>query len=71
MIIQGFKQRHKRARRNPVFWMPLVRNSAVYSEVLDKHIAVLITRRAIELIMEHQGFDSYLLNVSLMYNVFQ
>ncbi|KAL0271847.1 UNVERIFIED_CONTAM: hypothetical protein PYX00_008813 [Menopon gallinae] len=61
MIIQGFKQKNKKARRNPHFWMPLVRKSAIYSEVLDKHIAVLITRRAVELIVKHEGFDSYVL----------
>ncbi|CAH0560648.1 unnamed protein product [Brassicogethes aeneus] len=60
-IIQGFQVRGKKKRRVPHFWVPNLRRSVVYSEVLDKHISVIVTERTINLIQEHFGFDHYLL----------
>lgn len=60
-VIQGFEKRHKFNRRVPHFWVPKLKRSAVYSEVLNKHISVIITDRAVQLIHENYGFDHYLL----------
>ncbi|CAH1173574.1 unnamed protein product [Phaedon cochleariae] len=60
-VVQGFQARKKCRRRVPHFWVPILRRSVVYSEVLDKHISVIVTDRAIRLINEHYGFDHYLL----------
>ena len=34
----------------------------VYSEILDKHIELLMTKRGVRLVDEAAGFDSYLLS---------
>lgn len=60
-VIQGFTKKHRFARRHPRFWFPLLKNSVVYSEVLDKYMSTVVTYRTIHLINEHYGFDHYLL----------
>lgn len=62
-IIQGFQKRDLYQRRVPHFWVPRLQRSAVYSEILDKYISVIVTNRAIHLIQAHYGFDHYLLKV--------
>lgn len=62
-IIQGFQKRSKFKRRVPHFWFPTLQRSVVYSEVLDKHISVIVTDRTIQLINDNYGFDHYLLKV--------
>ncbi|KAH0818078.1 hypothetical protein GEV33_004712 [Tenebrio molitor] len=61
--IQGFQVRDWRRRRVPHFWMPHLKRSVVYSEVLDKYISVIVTERTISLINSNYGFDHYLLKV--------
>ncbi|XP_017775615.1 PREDICTED: 39S ribosomal protein L28, mitochondrial [Nicrophorus vespilloides] len=60
-VVQGFQKRDMFLRRNPHFWVPPLQRSVVYSEVLNKHISVIVTRRAIQLINANYGFDHYLL----------
>ncbi|XP_044256011.1 39S ribosomal protein L28, mitochondrial [Tribolium madens] len=60
-IVQGFQIRDWRRRRVPHFWMPHLKRSVVYSEVLDKYISVVVTDRTISLINANYGFDHYLL----------
>ncbi|KAB0799009.1 hypothetical protein PPYR_06889 [Photinus pyralis] len=60
-VVQGFEKRHKYNRRVPHFWVPALKRSAVYSEVLNKHVSVIITERAVQQIHENYGFDHYLL----------
>ncbi|KAF5285005.1 hypothetical protein FQR65_LT02317 [Abscondita terminalis] len=60
-VIQGFQKRHRFNRRVPHFWVPELHRSVVYSEVLNKHISVIVTKRTIQLINENYGFDHYLL----------
>ncbi|XP_034174916.1 mitochondrial ribosomal protein L28 [Osmia lignaria lignaria] len=60
-VVQGFKKKHRYARRAPHFWFPTLRKSVVYSEILDKHMNAVVTNRTINLIHEHYGFDHYLL----------
>lgn len=62
-IIQGFQKRKWHQRGVPHFWVPTLKRSVVYSEVLDKYISVIVTERAIHLINASYGFDHYLLKV--------
>ncbi|XP_065210944.1 large ribosomal subunit protein bL28m [Planococcus citri] len=66
-IIQGFRRTyHPKFRKidlgpAPKFWLPNLHRGVVYSEVLDKHVACILTHRAINLINEHFGLDHYLI----------
>ncbi|KAG7187919.1 hypothetical protein KM043_013883 [Ampulex compressa] len=60
-VIQGFIKRGRLHRRHPHFWIPKLRQSVVYSEVLDAYIRTVITKRTVNLIHQHCGFDHYLL----------
>ncbi|CAG9859297.1 unnamed protein product [Phyllotreta striolata] len=60
-VVQGFQQRSHLSRRVPHFWIPMLKRSVVYSEVLDKYISVVVTDRALRLINAHYGFDHYIL----------
>ncbi|GJQ66385.1 putative structural constituent of ribosome [Trypoxylus dichotomus] len=60
-VVQGFQKRDELARRVPHFWIPVLRRSVVYSEVLDKYISVVVTNRTINMIHSNYGFDHYLL----------
>ncbi|KAK9886889.1 hypothetical protein WA026_019146 [Henosepilachna vigintioctopunctata] len=60
-VVQGFQSRGKYKRRIPHFWVPVLRRSVVYSEILDKYISVIVTDRTINLINANYGFDHYLL----------
>ncbi|XP_032668091.1 39S ribosomal protein L28, mitochondrial [Odontomachus brunneus] len=60
-VVQGFKKKGKFKRRVAHFWLPSLKRSVVYSEVLDSYIKVVITYRLIKLIHENYGFDHYLL----------
>lgn len=61
-ILQGFTKKPKK-RRFPHYWIPSLKNLAVYSEILNKHIEIIGTDRAIRLINHYQGFDQYLMQV--------
>jgi len=60
-VVQGFLKRSRFRRRVPHFWIPTLQRSVVYSEILDKHISVIVTGRTIQLINENYGLDHYLL----------
>nr|CAH7741029.1 unnamed protein product [Callosobruchus chinensis] len=60
-VIQGFQSRGEATRRVPHFWVPALKRTVVYSEVLDKYLSVIVTERAISLINSNYGFDHYLL----------
>ncbi|CAH1953912.1 unnamed protein product [Acanthoscelides obtectus] len=60
-VIQGFQSRASDVRRVPHFWVPVLKRTVVYSEVLDKYLSVIVTERAISLINSNYGFDHYLL----------
>ncbi|XP_011254256.1 39S ribosomal protein L28, mitochondrial [Camponotus floridanus] len=60
-IVQGFKKKGKYKRRVPHFWIPHLKKSVLYSEVLDTYMSVVVTNRTIRLIHENYGFDHYLL----------
>ncbi|XP_073997233.1 mitochondrial ribosomal protein L28 [Rhodnius prolixus] len=60
-VVKGFQKRNRLKQRVPHFWVPVLKKSAVYSEVLDKRMEVTVTERTIDLILQHNGFDNYLL----------
>ncbi|XP_055917468.1 39S ribosomal protein L28, mitochondrial [Eupeodes corollae] len=60
-VIKGFQKRTPLKRRVPHFWVPVLKRSVVYSQVLDKYISTVVTARTLNLIHESQGFDHYLL----------
>lgn len=60
-VIQGFTKKKPTVRRNPYFWVPQLKRSVVYSEILDKYMSVVVTERTINLIHKNCGFDHYIL----------
>lgn len=63
-VVQGLRKKGKFKRKVSHFWLPFLKRSVVYSEVLDSYINVVITYRLIKLIHENYGFDHYLLKVN-------
>ncbi|XP_064077351.1 large ribosomal subunit protein bL28m-like [Macrobrachium nipponense] len=60
-VIKGFRKRKETIRRTPRFWVPTLQSTVFYSEILDKHINVVVTKRTLRLVDEHYGFDNYIL----------
>ena len=63
-VIKGFQKRQQYSARVPHFWVPNLKKSAVYSEILNKTMSLTVTERTIDLIIENHGFDNYLLKVT-------
>ncbi|CAH4033543.1 39S ribosomal protein L28, mitochondrial [Pieris brassicae] len=60
-VIKGFQKRDPQKRRVPHYWVPVLKRTVVKSDVLNTHLSVTVTDRAIKLINDHYGFDHYLL----------
>ncbi|CAL8100589.1 unnamed protein product [Orchesella dallaii] len=60
-VIQGLVKRGKWTSPVPKYWTPTLKRSIVFSEILDKYFSVVVTERALRLIDEHHGLDSYLI----------
>ncbi|XP_023701720.1 39S ribosomal protein L28, mitochondrial isoform X2 [Cryptotermes secundus] len=60
-IVRGFQKRKPRRRRVPHYWFPTLHRSVIYSEILNKHMTVVVTMRALDLIHENYGLDHYIL----------
>lgn len=63
-IIQGFQQSGKYKSRVPHFWIPILKKTVVYSEVLNMYMSTVVTERAINLINKNHGLDHYLLKTA-------
>ena len=63
-VVRGFQKRHPLRRRVPHYWFPMLLRSAIYSEVLNKHMSVVVTKRALDLIHKNYGLDHYILKVN-------
>lgn len=61
MVIKGFQKRTPYKRRVPHFWVPVLRRTAIRSEILNVHLSTLVTDRTMVLIHESCGFDHYIL----------
>lgn len=64
--MRGYRKKGKFKRRVPQFWIPTLKKSVVYSEVLNEYMRIVVTNRTINLIHEHYGFDHYLLKVLIL-----
>ncbi|XP_034945394.1 39S ribosomal protein L28, mitochondrial [Chelonus insularis] len=60
-IVEGYIRKSEKLPIVPKFFVPRLLKSVVYSEVLNTYMRTIITRRTIDLIHEHYGFDHYLL----------
>ncbi|KAG7160762.1 39S ribosomal protein L28, mitochondrial-like isoform X3 [Homarus americanus] len=63
-IVKGFLKRNPTRRRVPHYWVPTIKTSVVYSEILDRYMNVHVTERALSLIDKHYGLDYYILQTS-------
>ncbi|KAJ8675504.1 hypothetical protein QAD02_011290 [Eretmocerus hayati] len=61
-VVQGFIKKQIRRRRVPKFFVPKLFETVVHSEILDKYMKTVVTRRTFTLIHEHLGFDHYILS---------
>ncbi|XP_055295159.1 39S ribosomal protein L28, mitochondrial-like [Sitodiplosis mosellana] len=62
-IVKGYYKSKPTVRRFPHFWVPTLKRTAVYSEILNQHMDVLATDRVIQLIHHYKGFDEYIMQV--------
>ncbi|XP_055356614.1 uncharacterized protein LOC129601764 isoform X1 [Paramacrobiotus metropolitanus] len=60
-VLKGFTKRSKKHVRAPRWWMPHLRETAFYSEILDKHYLIIVTHTTLERIDAAFGFDNYIL----------
>ncbi|GFR28883.1 39S ribosomal protein L28, mitochondrial [Trichonephila clavata] len=60
-VIKGFIKEKKYRRRFPNYWVPKLKKSVVYSEILNMYMEVTITERTLRLIDQYYGFDHYIL----------
>jgi len=66
-VIKGMLKREDKNHRNfkpppAKYWWPTLFEGVVHSEILDKHIELICTKRGIRLVDEAAGFDKYLLS---------
>lgn len=60
-VVKGYQKRSQTRRRVPHYWVPVLRRTVVYSQVLDKYLSLVVTDRTMSLVHESHGFDHYLL----------
>lgn len=60
-MLKGFSHNNPKDQRFPRYWSPQFETSVIYSEVLDLFMTTIVTKRTIQLIHKHYGFDHYLL----------
>lgn len=63
-VVQGFKKKGKYNCRVPYFWIPTLKETVVYSEILNKYMLTIITHRAFDQINKNYGLDHYLLKTA-------
>lgn len=61
-VIEGYRlPAHQFETYVPDYWIPRLLDQIIYSEILDKYLNVTVTQRTIDLIHQHYGFDTYIL----------
>lgn len=60
-VVRGFKKKKKTLRRSPHYWVPTLKSTVLYSEILDRYMTITVTERTLKLVDEHYGFDNYIL----------
>merc|ERR1712013_853285 len=66
-VVKGMLKRTDGNHRNftppaAKYWWPSLFEGVVHSEILGKHIDMVVTKRGVRLVDEAAGFDSYLLS---------
>lgn len=62
-LLERPKGRHRSFLHPPAKYLwPQLLEGVVYSEILDKHIDMVMTQRGVNLVDEAKGFDNYILN---------
>lgn len=66
-VIKGLLKREEGRHRNftppaAKYWWPQLFEGVVHSEILDRYIELIMTKRGIQLVDEAYGFDNYLLS---------
>ena len=62
-VVEGTVKKSKYQVPVPRFWTPNLQKTVVYSEILNKYLSLIVTERALKLIDEQYGLDSYLIKV--------
>jgi len=65
-VVEGLVKKGKYRSPVPKFWAPNLKKTVVYSEILDLYLSVVVTDRALQLIDQNAGLDSYLLKVRVL-----
>lgn len=60
-VVKGFQKRTPYKRRVPHYWVPVLRRTAVRSEILNVHLSTVVTDRTLLQIHDCSGFDHYIL----------
>lgn len=60
-IVKGYVKKKAFGGKIPKIWLPFLQKRVLYSEILDKHMAVTVTMRTLSLIDDAYGFDNYIL----------
>lgn len=60
--VKGFSKPKFNKPRHTNFWAPTLERHLLYSDILDIHIDVVVTKRTLELIDHYHGLDSYILS---------
>jgi len=67
-VVKGYIKPRKyfqAGQPRPFYWFPHLKRAVFYSEILDKYFRVICTRRTLELVDNHYGFDSYILRTEV------
>ncbi|XP_076446944.1 large ribosomal subunit protein bL28m-like [Babylonia areolata] len=60
-FVVGYIKKSTRSQRLPRVWRPFLHKRVLYSEILDRYMAVTVTLRTMDLIDSHYGLDTYIL----------
>ncbi|XP_075211549.1 mitochondrial ribosomal protein L28 [Lycorma delicatula] len=61
-VVDGLIQKNKKYYpKTPHFWFPQLKRSVIYSEILNRFMSTIVTNRTINLILDNNGLDHYLL----------
>lgn len=62
-VLMAFYKKSHYKRRFRKFWVPQLKKTVLYSEILNKYMRTIVTDRTLEMVHKHYGFDHYLLSV--------
>lgn len=60
-VVKGYRELARYKGQLARYWFPDLYGSTLYSEVLDKHMQVVVTQRLLNQVDDHHGLDNYLL----------